>query len=147
MEQYKLDFASRQEYIQFINETCKENKLVVKFTADWCGPCKSIQQYTLQKFNELTMDQSKNKGKGKNAVCKNAVCKNAVCKNAVCKNAVCVEIDVDESFDIFAHLKQKKMIQGIPTFFAYDVGSTSVIPTNCVVGANTNELDFFFRNI
>jgi thiol-disulfide isomerase/thioredoxin len=135
MEQYKVDFASRQDYIQFINETCKDNKLVVKFTADWCGPCKSIQQYTLQKFNELTMDQSKGKGK------------NAVCKNAVCKNAVCVEIDVDESFDIFAHLKQKKMIQGIPTFFAYDVGSTSVIPTNCVVGANTNELDFFFRNI
>lgn len=125
MEDYKVNFGSRQEYIQFVNDVCKDNKLVVKFTAEWCGPCKSIQQYTLQKFIELTI----NNGHGKS------------------KNAVCVEIDVDESFDIFAHLKQKKMIQGIPTFFAYDVGSNSIVPTNCVVGANISDLDFFFRNI
>ena len=128
MEKYRFDFTSRQEYIQFVNDTCKDNKLVVKFTAEWCGPCKSIHSYTLQKFNELTIH-------------------NGQSKNTVCKNIVCVEIDVDESFDIFAHLKQKKMIQGVPTFFAYDVGSNSVIPTNCVVGANISELDFFFRNI
>lgn len=116
MEDYQIDFESRNDYIEFIKEKCKKQNVIVKFTADWCGPCKIIKNYCLNKFDELDGEEN-----------------------------FCIEVDVDNSFDIYAFLKQKKMIQGIPTLFLYKKGKDNYIPDSLVSGTEVKELDYFFN--
>lgn len=119
MEDYEYNFESRHDYFDYIKYICKNKYLIIKFTADWCGPCKKIQDYCLDKFN-LYKENS---------------------------NTVCIEVNVDDSFDIYAFLKQKKMIQGIPTIFLYKIGKDNYIPDECISGTDINELDIFFSKI
>ena len=118
MERYRIDFESRQQYIDLIKVLCKDNGVLVKFTADWCGPCKKIYDYCLRKFDYYSNN-----------------------------NVKCIEVDIDESFDIFAFLKQKKMIQGIPTLFYYGKGKDNYIPDESVSGIDENELEYFFNQV
>jgi thiol:disulfide interchange protein len=66
--------------------------LIFKFTADWCGPCKKIKEYSYTKSNVLP------------------------------DHITMFEVDVDECFDFYAFLKHKKMVNGIPVFLAYARG-------------------------
>ena len=66
--------------------------LIFKFTADWCGPCKKIKEYSYMKSNELP------------------------------DHITMFEVNVDECFDFYAFLKHKKMVNGIPVFLAYARG-------------------------
>ena len=66
--------------------------LIFKFTADWCGPCKKIKEYSYTKSNELP------------------------------DHITMFEVNVDECFDFYAFLKHKKMVNGIPVFLAYARG-------------------------
>jgi hypothetical protein len=58
---------------------------------------------------------------------------------------VCADIDVDESFDLYAHLKQKKMVNGIPVILMFKKGNVSYIPDDSVTGADPAALDAFFK--
>ena len=92
------------------------NNTVLKLTATWCGPCKQIAEYTRQASLRLP------------------------------GNVDLIECDVDESFDLYASLKQKKMVNGIPVFLFYKNGNATLISDLSVTGAGTKELDaFFFR--
>ena len=92
------------------------NHTVLKLTATWCGPCKMIAEYTRQASLRLPA------------------------------NVDLIECDVDESFDLYASLKQKKMVNGIPVFLFYKNGNASLISDLAVTGAGTKDLDaFFFR--
>jgi thiol-disulfide isomerase/thioredoxin len=92
------------------------NHTVLKLTATWCGPCKQIAEYTRQASLQLPA------------------------------NVDLIECDVDESFDLYASLKQKKMVNGIPVFLFYKNGNATLISDLSVTGAGIKELDaFFFR--
>ena len=92
------------------------NHTVLKLTATWCGPCKQIAEYTRQ---------------------------SSLCLPA---NVDIIECDVDDSFDLYASLKQKKMVNGIPVFMFYKHGNASLISDLSVTGAEIKALDaFFFR--
>jgi thiol-disulfide isomerase/thioredoxin len=92
------------------------NHTVLKLTATWCGPCKQIAEYTRQASLRLPA------------------------------NVDLIECDVDESFDLYASLKQKKMVNGIPVFLFYKNGNASLISDLSVTGASIPDLDaFFFR--
>jgi len=92
------------------------NHTVLKLTATWCGPCKQIADYTRQASLQLPA------------------------------NVDLIECDVDESFDLYASLKQKKMVNGIPVFLFYKNGNTTLVSDLSVTGAGIKELDaFFFR--
>lgn len=92
------------------------NHTVLKLTATWCGPCKQIAEYTRQASLRLP------------------------------DNVDLIECDVDESFDLYASLKQKKMVNGIPVFLFYKNGNATLISDLSVTGASVNDLDaFFFR--
>ena len=92
------------------------NHTVLKLTATWCGPCKQIAEYTRQASLRLPA------------------------------NVDLIECDVDESFDLYASLKQKKMVNGIPVVLFYKNGNTTLINDLSVTGAGIKELDaFFFR--
>ena len=53
------------------------------------------------------------------------------------------EIDVDECFDLYAFLKHKKMVNGIPVFLAYARGVTEA-PIASVTGAGVADIEAFF---
>ena len=75
----------------------KENPgiMVFKFGADWCAPCQTIKDDVEQYFAN-TPD-----------------------------NVLCFDLDIDESFDLYAFLKSKKMVTGVPSILAYVKGNES----------------------
>ena len=89
--------------------------VIVKLGATWCGPCKKIAPVVHAFFASSP------------------------------KNVICADIDVDESFDLYAMLKQKKMVNGIPAILLYKKGNVSYIPDDSVTGSGPNELDAFFK--
>ena len=64
--------------------------MIFKYTADWCKPCKSIKTLVDSHFETLSSE-----------------------------NTMCFEVDIDDNFDLFAYMKTKKMMKGIPTLMAY----------------------------
>jgi len=112
---YEEHFTSRNSFIEFIKNNNK--KLYLKFTAEWCQPCKVIQPHISKHFETL----SKN-------------------------GAICLYVDIEEYFDVYVFLKSKKMISGIPTVFYYKPSNDcAYAPDNVFVGANDKEIDKFFN--
>ncbi len=89
--------------------------VIIKLGATWCGPCKRIKP-VVDSFFASSPD-----------------------------NVICCEIDVDESFDVYAYLKSKRMVNGIPAILCYKKGNTSYIPDDSVTGADPPALDAFFK--
>jgi thioredoxin 1 len=89
--------------------------VIVKLGATWCGPCKAVAPVVHAFFASSPA------------------------------NVVCADIDVDESFDFYAVLKQKKMVNGIPVILLFKKGNVSFIPDDSVTGSGAPELDAFFK--
>jgi thioredoxin-like negative regulator of GroEL len=89
--------------------------IVIKLGAEWCGPCKQIEHVVHGFFATSPAE------------------------------VVCAEIDVDESFDFYAFMKSKKMVNGIPVLLCYKKGNTTFVPDDTITGADPQELDAFFR--
>jgi thiol-disulfide isomerase/thioredoxin len=91
--------------------------LLIKFGADWCGPCKKIapMYYDFIKTNP--------------------------------PNILFADIDVDDNIDLFITLKKNKMVSGIPVFLAYFGNSLRdkwYIPDDSIVGADETAVAAFF---
>ena len=95
-----------------------ENRGVVifKYTADWCKPCQSIKTQVDSHF-----------------------------KNISNSSVLCFEVNIDECNDLFAFMKTKKMMKGIPTLMAYKKGNTSFVPDDSISGADIGGVNFFFE--
>jgi thiol-disulfide isomerase/thioredoxin len=89
--------------------------IILKFGAEWCGPCKKIEQQVYAGFNQMPI------------------------------NVQPIIVDVDESFELYAFLKSKKMVRSIPTLLSYEKGNISYVPNDVVVGANIDEINIFFQ--
>lgn len=89
--------------------------VIMKLGATWCNPCKVIAPVVHAFFASSP------------------------------QNVICADIDVDESFDLYAVLKQKKMVNGIPVILLYKKGNVSFIPDDSVTGSSPAELDAFFK--
>ena len=61
------------------------------------------------------------------------------------KNVICADIDVDESVDLYAFLKSKKMVNGIPVMLCYKKGNVSFAPDDAVTGSEPGQLTAFFK--
>ena len=83
--------GNRNDFIQLLKTN--PGIVVFKFTANWCGPCKSIKDYVEAKSNILPM------------------------------HITIVEVDVDINFDVYSYLKHKRMVHGIPAFLCYIKGN------------------------
>ena len=89
---------------------------IFKFGAEWCAPCKAIKKY----IDDVSIALPNN-------------------------NTVFIyNVDVDECFDLYAYLKQKKMVSGIPALLAYKKGNTYFVPDASVSGTSESELNHFF---
>jgi thiol-disulfide isomerase/thioredoxin len=91
--------------------------VLMKFGAEWCGPCKKIEDAVHEHM--LSMPD----------------------------NVQCYIIDVDECFEIYAFLKSKKMVNGIPAILSYVKGNLHYAPNDSVVGANPEQVDLFFNRV
>jgi thioredoxin 1 len=92
--------------------------MIIKFGADWCAPCKVIKP----------------------------VCEEW--KKTMPTNIGWVDIDIDESIELYASFKTKRMISGVPTLFAFR-GDTKrdqwYIPDDSVSGGNCKAVTDFLN--
>ena len=91
--------------------------IVFKFGATWCKPCQSIKSHVKE------------------------------CVSKLPNNICCLELDVDDSFDLYAYLKSKKQVNGIPCLLAYKMGNTSFAPDFSISGTNLENITSFFNNL
>lgn len=89
---------------------------IFKFGAEWCAPCKAIKRY----IDDISLALPNN------------------------SQIFIYNVDVDECFDLYAYLKQKKMVSGIPALLAYKKGNTYFVPDASVSGTSEAELNHFF---
>lgn len=89
--------------------------LVIKFGAKWCGPCKEIEPH-LQHYIKILSPQIQ---------------------------FIIVDVDKDEA--VYSFLRNKKMVNGIPVLLAYYKENKTYVPDDITIGANTKELELFFK--
>lgn len=92
--------------------------VILKFGAVWCEPCKKIEGTVYEWFSKLPEEKTQ---------------------------CVLVDIDDDESFDLYATLKSKKMVNGVPTILAYTKDNLNIIPDLTVVGSDIQQVNYFFQ--
>jgi thiol-disulfide isomerase/thioredoxin len=90
---------------------------IFKFGAEWCKPCKSIKKYI----------------------------DNVSLVLPISNTIYIYNVDVDDCFDLYAYLKQKKMVSGIPALLAYKKGNTYFVPDASISGTNESDLNHFFN--
>jgi thiol-disulfide isomerase/thioredoxin len=106
----------RHDFQRILNENT--GVVLLKFSAEWCAPCKSITPFVKQTFEKLP------------------------------ENFTIYELDVDDNFEIYVYLKSKKMITGIPALLAYYRGNTSFASDESISGASEPSYrDFFAKCI
>ena len=93
---------------------------ILKFTATWCGPCKTI-----------------------------APAIHALLEHYKDKNFEYIEIDVDDSIDLYAFFKKQKMLNGIPTVMSFKkceyTPASFWVPFKSFTGASPNDVAMFFK--
>jgi thioredoxin 1 len=95
----------------------RDHIIVVKFGAEWCGPCKRVEPQVSAAISQMPA------------------------------NVHCYLVDIDESIDLFAFLKSKKVVSGVPTILAYYPGSIIIAPENSVSGSDVASIDQFFNTV
>lgn len=89
--------------------------LIIKFGATWCAPCRKIE-HDVHHYMEIMP-----------------------------ANATCVVVDIDESTDLYAFLKSKKIVNGIPVILAYETGNLNFVPDVIHVGSDKLQVNQFFE--
>lgn len=105
------------EDLQKFQSVNTDKIMIIKFSADWCGPCKKIAP-TFYDF----IDKAPS-------------------------NIIFADIDIDENIDLYITLKKHKMVNGIPVFFAFYGNVTRdkwFIPEDSVIGADEISVKAFF---
>lgn len=87
--------------------------IIVKFGAEWCKPCKLIKDVLDNCFSKMG------------------------------NHVECYDIDVDECFDLYAFMKSRKMIVGIPSILVWNKGNKEYVPSAFITSADKNEVENF----
>lgn len=104
--------------LQALQKSSSNSVIILKFGAEWCGPCKMIAPL----YKEFILKAP--------------------------RNILFGDIDVDENLDLYMALKKQKMVTGIPVFLAFfgDVKRDAwFIPDDSVIGADTVAVNKFFQ--
>lgn len=88
--------------------------IIFKFGASWCAPCRRIEAQVHHHFRQLPA------------------------------NVTVYNIDIDENMDVYAFLRSKKLVAGVPTLLMYASGGHPLAPIRTVAGDNAASIDAFF---
>jgi len=118
------NIETRDDLKNFLKSTTIETTFI-KFGASWCKPCHAIAP-TIQSLNEQV-------------------------KKAKI-NINYIDLDVDQCSDLYAFMRTKKMVRGIPVIMSYKKSqysdNTFYVPTDSITGASTTDVvNFYKRNI
>jgi thiol-disulfide isomerase/thioredoxin len=91
--------------------------VLLKLSAEWCGPCKRIQPLVLEGLSVLP------------------------------DTVLQVIIDIDDSLELYTYLKNKRRINGIPAILFWKPGNISDIPDDFVLGGNADQVIALFNRI
>ncbi len=115
MPNSKVIISSFQSRNEFLQLLQKNPGLIIlKLGATWCGPCKMIKPMVDTFFATSPA------------------------------NVICADIDVDESFDLYALFKNKRIVNGIPVVMVYKKGNTGIYPDEIITGADQTKLHQLF---
>ena len=101
------------------DKVMSNSRVMIKFSADWCIPCKRIKcvcEGNFKTFNENGIE--------------------------------CLEIDIDEEMDFYMLLKRKKMVTSIPSLCYYygEIDESNwFIPKEIYSGSKMQEVQEFFN--
>lgn len=95
-----------------------QNLIIIKLTAEYCGPCKTIKPMVDNFFNYMIQ---------------------------LNRNIKCYNIDIELNPVFAGFLKKKKILSGVPAFLCYKKGNTSPYPDEYLLGANHIQLNNFFN--
>ena len=95
--------------------TNNPGKIIIKFGADWCGPCKIIEQTVHEWFDKAPA------------------------------TIQCCNLDVDTNFELFGFLKRKKIVKGVPVLLCYDKNNEDGYPDDFVSGGDIEKTNQFFQ--
>jgi thiol:disulfide interchange protein len=113
---------TRDELKDYLDKTTRQT-IILKFTATWCGPCKQIAPL-ITSLNQTYTQQK--------------------------KDYEYIEIDIDESFDLYAFFKKKKMVNGVPALLSFRKSNNSAdnfwVPFQATTGANIANVTQFFKS-
>ena len=93
-------------------------RVMIKFSADWCIPCKRIKTVCEGNFNKMSENGVK-----------------------------CVQIDIDDEMDLYMLLKKKKMVTSIPSLCYYykkRENDSWFVPDEIYAGSKMSEVQEFF---
>ena len=102
------------------NAVIEDGKIyIVKFTADWCKPCKRIKHVCLE------------------------------WQQALGDAVVFVEINIDDEIDIYSFFKRKRVIRGIPAILAWKTydPENEFWPQDSVCSGSTADVIGFFGRV
>jgi len=104
---------NRDQFTEILK--ANEGILVVKFTAEWCAPCKKIKEQVAKEVATLPA------------------------------HVKFMELDVDKHFDVYACMKSKKQVNGIPALLAYGKGNITWYADRSISGSNATDIANFFK--
>jgi len=107
------EINSKDHFVELLQKN--PGLLIIKFGANWCGPCKKIEGFVHSWFDKMP------------------------------ETVQCMSVDIDESFEIYAFLKSKKMVNGIPVILCYEKGNLTYIPNDIVIGGDSVKVEEFFQ--
>ena len=112
------EFNTRSDFLNYLKDASKQDSCIkgtiVKFKADWCGPCKEIKDHVDILFDELPeFIQGCN-------------------------------LDIDNNFDLYANMKRLKQLTGIPTIMYFNKDNTSYIPDVIAEGTDICKINKLF---
>ena len=95
--------------------------IIIKFGAEWCKPCNKIKPRVTELFGTMP------------------------------SNVIIVDIDIDDTMDLYMAFRNKKMLTGVPTLLAFhgdvkhEPGHWYISDRN-VSGSDMNSVEEFFKH-